>query len=1269
MGYYRDDGCGSDMTAQDDRENCEPVSLLLDVLIPPVTADNCKPQDSEVCHMRKPRKGPDRRLMSVNPNALSSVIQTIRQKGVPDDVSFVAIQEAKVLSREISIRKQDLADLGWDAYINPCNGDANSRSSGVALLARSGWRVTKLTAANTDVRGLNSARLGAWAVEGCFTGGFIIFVAYLVDGEGMSGQNLEILDNVTRGVAAMDRPFLILADWNMTPETVAAHKWLGGIHGKIVRTGEDTMIQPTAGGGVKRAEYDFAVASSHWGDTTRADMSSGLNYTPHSAVTFSLPAKAKVEMVEEIRAPFKFPRGTPFGPPCDPEKAISHDGLQDIEEHMDAEAIDKLYERIVKATDDELARAYGVDLNMLKHGTGRKNLGSTTWKPNVPTHRSQPSAAPDAHIFRTVADKLHVYSAVMAKKEPSLQSKYDAEMLLKRLPRITRNSAAPSEAWIKWQAMCINGIQNHSTKETMGMSKLLREEAAALERRATSRRNAQYVKWSKSLTKEGNQLAFRWIEDAVPEGFIPHRRGGLKSTNEHDRERAKPLVDVWTNQSGEAAKDRDFALAWLEAAKAKKLEELQCIPDVSSIRRASNAIRWGKSYGSDGVHPRQYAILSEELLWAIVNLFIASLRSQHCPKEMVHVVMRLIPKPTGGERAVGIFGSYIRVVLRAVRHSFGAMWMRRSIGHQWFGVEGRSVERAVWTRLTAAGYARARGQSSAAVLYDIQKAFDHIRWKHLIRIAEKRGFPADLLIFILNVHRSTRTVAIGARHVQKVCPSLSIIAGCVFADTMMYLMMTEVVDEVQAECPATEFAVVADDFQGLTVGRPEEVANDIVTIDNTTTRAFDRLDLPLAIKKSVGMVSDDATSKAISKRSPLLAKRLVGHGRNLGVDFSLKKKRSMVTMQARLVKTRRKVKKLSSLTKFSSTKRFVSPCVNSAAAWGVGVLGATDEQIRERRALGHRLLVRDPRGRSATIDFSLAGGRTRSLDVGYELLTAPIYMLARAVWDRWVPLQWIFRQWDAAFATADSRSDWRYVSQTMDAAARSARRLGWTSPRRGLLISGDGVSLNLLEQCPKTIKYAAEMDADVYLRKMLVQKSPELRKWGPDLIPWVEPLRELCNEKPKQQWTKQHQSLVQCRSAGGLWAPADAIGKKCKIDDGRIIVGDGNCVICKEPCTKYHRDVKCVGRWWWRHEYNLPTAVTSDGMANEQCPLWSRCLVPDPTHRLPPPSDADPVWVIRRDPSGAGFGGARKPTELRARWYRSTSAKKDGAYRRSSWRQ
>ena len=64
---------------------------------------------------------------------------------------------------------------------------------------------------------------------------------------------------------------------------------------------------------------------------------------------------------------------------------------------------------------------------------------------------------------------------------------------------------------------------------------------------------------------------------------------------------------------------------------------------------------------------------------------------------MTYVIMRLIPKPTGGERAVGIFGGYVRAVLRAVRHGCGTMWMRRAAGDQWFVVGGGGVERAVWS--------------------------------------------------------------------------------------------------------------------------------------------------------------------------------------------------------------------------------------------------------------------------------------------------------------------------------------------------------------------------------------------------------------------------------------------------------------------------------------------------------------------------------------------------------------------------------------------
>ena len=295
----------------------------------------------------------------------------------------------------------------------------------------------------------------------------------------------------------------------------------------------------------------------------------------------------------------------------------------------------------------------------------------------------------------------------------------------------------------------------------------------------------------------------------------------------------------------------------------------------------------------------------------------------------------------------------------------------------------------------------------------------------------------------------------------------------------MYLMMTEIVEEVLQECPDVEVAVVADDFQAQTVGDPDKAAKNVVRTDTVTTRAFGKLDLPIAMKKSIGLVSDIRVSKAIRKRAPMLAKRLVDHGRNLGVDFSLKRRRSVVTMQSRLGKVRMKVSKLASMKKRGGrTTRFVNPCVNSAAAWGVGVLGATDDQVRERRALGHRLIAKEPRGRSATVDFALAGGKTQSLDTAYTLLTAPLYMLARAIWDRWIPLHMIFQQWDNAFEMAQLGDDCRYVAQPVEAAARTARRLGWSSPKRGVLVNAEGRQFDLLKTCPRTIKYAAMRDTD-----------------------------------------------------------------------------------------------------------------------------------------------------------------------------------------------
>ena len=70
----------------------------------------------------------------------------------------------------------------------------------------------------------------------------------MVDGVGLAGQNLEILNTISAAVVGLGMPYIILGDWNMPPDALAAHPWIASI-GKIAKVGEDTMIlkRPMAG--------------------------------------------------------------------------------------------------------------------------------------------------------------------------------------------------------------------------------------------------------------------------------------------------------------------------------------------------------------------------------------------------------------------------------------------------------------------------------------------------------------------------------------------------------------------------------------------------------------------------------------------------------------------------------------------------------------------------------------------------------------------------------------------------------------------------------------------------------------------------------------------------------------------------------------------------------------------------------------------------------------------------------------------------------------
>jgi hypothetical protein len=338
------------------------------------------------------------------------------------------------------------------------------------------------------------------------------------------------------------------------------------------------------------------------------------------------------------------------------------------------------------------------------------------------------------------------------------------------------------------------------------------------------------------------------------------------------------------------------------------------------------------------------------------------------PKPFAFLLMKLIGKfdDAGvhkGERSVGLFTAPTRVFLRALRRGHGSHWMHGKVPRNWYGVQGRSTHQAVWTMSTMAQFAKDSNRAAAATLFDIQKAFDNIKWAHIVRLAEKVEFPTNLLKMLYRLHSATRVIEVERTIATESQPCVSVVAGCAYADQLMFVMMLEVNSRVLAAAPSARTAVVADDFQVLAMDasappcqRSRTAAMVQATATTVALSAFRELDLPVAVNKLATLTRDVSTSQILMSLVPALKGSLVSHARNLGVDYTLGKARRTSTFTARFMKATVKADRLVKARRRGvRTGQYARALINSATCWGAAITGASATQMRARRALVHRL--------------------------------------------------------------------------------------------------------------------------------------------------------------------------------------------------------------------------------------------------------------------------------------------------------------------------
>ena len=112
------------------------------------------------------------------------------------------------------------------------------------------------------------------------------------------------------------------------------------------------------------------------------------------------------------------------------------------------------------------------------------------------------------------------------------------------------------------------------------------------------------------------------------------------------------------------------------------------------VRKNARCFKITIAFGTDVIHPRQLALLSDSLLWFMITIFVCMVRRGLTVDAVNMILVKLIPKTDGGERPIGLFSAFLRVLLRLLRKTLGQQWLQDKIPAHWYGVKGRPTSQA-----------------------------------------------------------------------------------------------------------------------------------------------------------------------------------------------------------------------------------------------------------------------------------------------------------------------------------------------------------------------------------------------------------------------------------------------------------------------------------------------------------------------------------------------------------------------------------------------
>ncbi len=832
---------------------------------------------------------------TANGNSAGTLEKCMLERSAAD---IILSQESKVWDDD-RLASSTLAarNAGWNPIVTKAvRTSEHHGSGGNGVFARRGTGINDATP--QLVKPQFRHRLCVAWVDAVCKGGIYAISVWLRHSEGLSAENMCILEELAGIIKSLKGPWVCGGDWNIGPDTLEASKLPKMVGGKIFATKLETCNDSTYDFFIVDRGIALAVAG-----VQRLD-NGGMK--PHWPSRLLIRGNGRRYCIRKLVLPPKVAGLLPFGP---------------MAQHPDYDVVVRL-----ASTDDtlnegmgtwyrsvrqEFSQLAGEDLSyrqprfkwaVATGQTAKKWTGSTSlsvmW-------RSLARKAED--IARTLAPGASTPSAERCKV--IVEHLGSAARAPLKVCNSQREAVSPVVA--HWTSSLHSAVAATSQHWLLSLRAIADVRAKIAESTTLRIRLAEWKNTVGTTTATGRRptrTAYRWVKgvcgwEQSPLGCTSNNEGIPESPDEDADtfdEQMSFQLDTTTNavvplsdQASVEVERQKWEPLWQVGEEYPELEfpddpenqhQLQALMPWA-IRRAADSFPMGTGLGADNIAPRAINRLSEDAILALCALLMAFERAGSWVQVLNLVLIVLLPKAEGGLRPIGLFPTTVRLWMRT-RISVARAWETVNALPSIFGGPSMGAQRASWEAAFTAELAAMQKMVHLQALYDLVKAFETVAHHILLKFAIAKGYCIPLLRLSLAAYRLRRTIGIGGTYSKVVVAVRGITAGSGFATSELRVILHDLMIELGSRwAPRLEAKLYVDDLSLAIAGAAGVVIRIMAKINRYVIWFFqDVLLMEVSAKKSATLSNKPRAAVALAgtckdrKLSAVKRAKLLGTG-------------------------------------------------------------------------------------------------------------------------------------------------------------------------------------------------------------------------------------------------------------------------------------------------------------------------------------------------------------------------------------------------------